>query len=83
MQQQLSRALRIGHHVGRSACQWGNVGADEPGFAVAQQNVAVDQLGLARANALDLPTLQGESGLESLLEVVVMLSALVEGDGAR
>ena len=57
-------------------------GPDPEGLAVLDDDIALGQLHLAGAQALHLPALQGQAGLEALLDVIVVARLLVQGDGA-
>jgi hypothetical protein len=49
-------------------------------LAVADDDVAVGELHLARAHRLDLPPFERDARLEALLDVVVEAGAAVLGD---
>jgi len=83
MEQQAAIACRIGMHVGGGRSQRCDVAAEQKGIAVLEQHVALPELELARAKRLDFPTFEGNTGLDSLVEVVFEASAFVQGDGGR
>ncbi len=58
------------HHVG------------DVGFALFDEDVAVHDLHLAGTQTLDLPTLQGDPGLEAILDEIVVARLFVGDDGA-
>src|SRR5690606_4975561 len=64
-QQQLAGAGRVGDDVGAGGLQGGDVGAEQVGFAILEQDVAVHQLCLAGAQALHFPAGQGDARLEA------------------
>ena len=74
------RAGGFGDEVGGGGVQRGDVCAQEEGLAVFHQHVGVSEVGLAHAQALDLPAAQGHTGLEGLQQVVIEACALVAGD---
>jgi len=51
--------------------------ADEPGFAVAQVYVAFCQLNASGPQALDLPALEYQTGLEPVLDEIVVPCASI------
>ena len=83
LEQQFAGASGIGDDVGGGGFQRLDVDADEPGFAVLEQHVAVGQLDLALAQTFDFPTLQGDTRFKALAYRVVVAGALVEDDGVR
>ncbi len=56
------------------------MGAEQPGFSVADMYIAFGELCPPFAKALDLPALKGETRFEAVLNEVVMPSFLVDGD---
>jgi len=72
VQQQLAGAGRVGNDVCAGAGQRRDVRTHQPGFAILEQDVAVDQLSLAGAHALHFPAGQDEARLEFLFDEVVV-----------
>ena len=54
--------------------------AYEPGFAVADDDITLRQLGVAGPEALDLPALEYETCLEIGIDKVVVPRLAVDGD---
>ena len=56
------------------------MGAEQPGFSIADMYVAFSELCLPFPQALDLPAFEGETRFEAVLNEVVMPRFLVDGD---
>ncbi|MNJ71268.1 hypothetical protein D3C77_677900 [compost metagenome] len=54
----------------------------QPGLAILEQDVAVDQLGLAGTQAFNFPTGQGQAGLELLFDEIIVQRLFVLRDAA-
>jgi hypothetical protein len=85
VQQQLAGAGRVRLDVGGGGLQGGDQAAEQPGLAVLDDDIAVHQLHLAGAQALDLPALQHQAGLEALLDekswrAFLLRAMVLEGD---
>ena len=66
--------------MGRRRLEWRKMRADKPGLTVPQVNISLCELRPTLAHALDLPTLQCETGLEGVLDKVVMACPPINGD---
>ena len=82
VQQQLAGAALVGDDVGRGRDQRRDLRAEQEHLAARDDRVGFADVGAAGADRLQLPALQGQAGLEALLEVVLVARALVQGDGA-
>jgi coenzyme Q-binding protein COQ10 len=71
VEQQLAQSFRVGRHVCRHGVERRHVRAQQPRFAFAQDHVAVRELSFSGAHALDFPALEGNAGLEAILDEVV------------
>jgi ribosome-associated toxin RatA of RatAB toxin-antitoxin module len=83
IQQQLARASRIGIDMGGGRIQGADVRAEQEGFAVLHIDVGLGNLRFAGAHALDLPTHEGNAGLEALFDEVVEARLAIDGDGRK
>src|SRR3984957_5254396 len=83
VEQQLARAGRVGIDVGRGRHKGADVSAEKKGLAVFQVYVGLGDLRLAGAHAFDLPTQQGNAGLEALLDEVIEARFAVHGNGRQ
>src|SRR3546814_6820125 len=82
VQQQLAGAAVVGDDVAGGGDQRRDLGAEQEQLAAAHNRVALGDVGAAGADRLQLPALQRETGLETLLEVVLVARALVQRHGA-
>jgi len=80
MQQQLAGPCRVGDLVGAGGVERHDMAAQQPRLAVLDQDIGIGQLGLAGAQALDLPAGQHQARLEGLVDVVLEARLLVQGD---
>lgn len=67
--------------MGAGRGQRGDVAAEQPGFAILEQHVAVGQVRLAGPQALYFPTGQDQPGLELVFDEVIVSRFLVLRDG--
>ena len=67
--------------MGAGRVERGELRAEEPGLAVLHQDVAVHDARAPGTEGLDLPPLQLQAGLEALVDEIVVVRPLVEGDG--
>ena len=56
------------------------MGADEPGFAFPEIDISLGELGIARTQALHFPTLERQSGLETVFDEVLVARPPIDGD---
>jgi len=82
VQQQFAGAGRVGDDVRTGGLQRRDVGAQQKGFVVLEQDVAVDQLHLTLAQALYFPAGQCDAGFEALLDEIVVFGLFVQRNGA-
>ncbi len=80
VQQQLAGPRRVGDLVGAGGVERHDMAAQQPRLAVLDQDIGVGELGLAGAQALDLPAGQHQARLEGLVDVVLEARLLVQGD---
>src|ERR1700734_2576173 len=80
VEQEFPCAGRVGFDVGGSRIQRIEVRAEKKGLAVLKVHVGFRDLRLACAHALDLPTHEGDAGLEALLDEVIEAGFAVDGD---
>jgi ribosome-associated toxin RatA of RatAB toxin-antitoxin module len=83
VEKQLTRTRRVRIHVGGCRSEGSDVGAEDEGLAILEIDVSLGNLCLARTHALDLPTEQGNSGLEALFDEVIEARLTVDGDGRQ
>jgi hypothetical protein len=69
-------------HVGGGADQGRDRGADQEDLAFQYHGIAVAEVDSASAQCLQLPTLQGDTRLIALVDVVFVAGALIERDSA-
>lgn len=82
LEQQFAGANGIADKVGGHGGERLNLRAEQEGFAVFENHIAVGELAFARAKALDLPSGQGNARFNSLFKEVVEFGALIESDDA-
>ena len=83
IEQKLSGAGRVGPGVRGSRVQRGEVGAKQEQFPVSDDDIRLLQLCATGTQALYLPTLERDSGLEVILDMVIVPCFPVAGDGIR
>ena len=79
--EQLARSHGIRHEVRRYRGQRRDMRPDQPELPLAHENVGVAELDPPGADGLDLPALEGEAGLEPLLDEVIVECFSILGDG--
>src|SRR6185295_12851528 len=82
MEQELSRAHRIGHDVGRRRLEWADVRVNEEHLFVAHVHISLGELRASGAHGFHFPALQGETGLEAVFDEVIEARLAVLGDQA-
>src|SRR5687767_1328959 len=82
VEQQLSRAARIGDDVRRRRQERRDLRAEQEDLAVLDDRVGLGELHASLAQALDLPAFEHDAALEALVDVVLVPGALVERDRA-
>ena len=82
VEQKFTGANGVGDKVCGGGGQRLDVGAQQPGFAIFQQDIAVGQLYFAFAKAFHFPALEHDSGFEFFTDVVIEPCALIQHDGA-
>src|SRR5690348_15031638 len=80
MQQQLAGAAIVGNDMGRGRDQRRDRCPEQEQLAALDQRVGIGEVDAARAQAFDFPSLQRDAGLVALVDVVLVASALVQGD---
>src|SRR4051812_16753736 len=80
MEEKLAHPLRL-VVVAIAALEGRDVCADEPGLTVLDSGIGVGEVGLARAERLDLRPGQDDAGLERLVDGEVVAGSSVECDG--
>jgi len=83
VEQELAAADRIGDDMGRGCLERGDVRTHHEHLAAAQVDMGFGDLGFAGAQRFDLPALERESGLVTLLDEVIEARPAVLGDDAR
>mgnify|MGYP001552668469 CR=1 FL=1 len=56
------------------------MGADQPGFTLPQVHIGLGQLGVTLTQALYFPALEGQAGLESVFDEVIMARSPSDSD---
>ena len=81
VEQQLAGAGRVSDDVGAGGHQGRNVTAEQPGFAILEQHVTVDQLQLARPQTFYFPAGQDQTSLEPMFDEVIVSRLFILRDG--
>ena len=81
VEQQLAGAGRVADGVGGGHRQRREVGAEQEGFAVLEDDVAVADVGFTCAQGFDFPALQGEASFELLFDEVLVTGAFIQRYG--
>ena len=82
VQKQFARAPIHRDHVCGRTDEWRDGGADQKDLSLQYHGITVAEVDAAGAQCLQLPALQGNACLVTLVDVVFMPGALVERDGA-
>lgn len=69
--------------MSRCRAEWGDITVVQEGFAIFQHDKAFRQIHLAGADGFDLPSHQGQTGLEFFIEAIFKGRTLVPGNGCR
>ena len=56
------------------------MGPNQPGLTLPQIDIGLGELGIALTQALDLPALEGQSGLETVFDEIVVARSPIDGD---
>ena len=64
--------------MGAGTCHWHNLRAEQPGFTVHDDDMAVDQLDFVIAQTFDFPALQDKPGFIFIFDKVVVTCFLVD-----
>ena len=67
--------------MGGGGGQRGYVGAEQEGLVALDHDIGLGEVDFASAKALDLPALERDSGLVAVLDKILVLRLLVQGDG--
>lgn len=81
-QQQFAGAGRVTDHVAGGRLQWQEAGAEQIGFAIAEDDIGFADVGLARPQGFDFPPLQGQTRFDLLFDEVFVARGSVECNGA-
>ncbi|MNI33506.1 hypothetical protein D3C73_874610 [compost metagenome] len=81
VEQQLAGAHRVGDDVGAGGRQGRDVAAEQPGFAILEQYVTVNQLQLACPQTFYFPAGQDQTSLELVLDEVIVSRLFILRDG--
>ena len=81
VEQQFTRSRGFRMNVGGGGWQGGDVAAEKERFTLFDDDVALAELDSSGPEALDLPSLQCNTGFIAILNEIFVLRFLVEGDG--
>lgn len=81
VEQQLTGARRVADIVGGSHGHGRKVGAEQEGFAILQDDIAIADVGFACTQGFDFPALQGETSLVFIFDKVFVTGAFIQRNG--